>query len=137
MPLLRSKIAALRFQSYSRTCDSKLDLRKQEGQRTARVRDGWIIHIGMVLEVSPGCVLYFYTMSITAIVENDTIKLPMHVPDGTKVEITLPGERTVADFDEWLTTSTGLAKGRFTTDERMRETRWDEGWVDYPHRHGA
>jgi hypothetical protein len=29
-------------------------------------------------------------MSITAIVENDTIKLPVHVPDGTKVEITLP-----------------------------------------------
>ena len=31
-------------------------------------------------------------MSITATVENDTIKLPVHVPDGTKVEITLPGE---------------------------------------------
>ena len=31
-------------------------------------------------------------MSITAIVENDTIKLPVHVPDGTKVEITLPGK---------------------------------------------
>ncbi len=31
-------------------------------------------------------------MSITATVENDTIKLPMHVPDGTKVEIFLPGE---------------------------------------------
>ncbi|MEQ1862541.1 MAG: hypothetical protein ABMA13_21690 [Chthoniobacteraceae bacterium] len=31
-------------------------------------------------------------MSITAIVENDTIKLPVHVPDGTRVEITLcPG----------------------------------------------
>jgi hypothetical protein len=29
-------------------------------------------------------------MSITATVENDTIKLPMHVPDGTQVEITLP-----------------------------------------------
>jgi len=31
-------------------------------------------------------------MSITAVVENDTIKLPpgIHVPDGTKVEITLP-----------------------------------------------
>jgi hypothetical protein len=28
-------------------------------------------------------------MSITAIVENDTIKLPLHVPDGTKVEIPL------------------------------------------------
>ena len=31
-------------------------------------------------------------MSITAIVENDTIKLPTHVPDGTRVEIVLPGE---------------------------------------------
>lgn len=30
-------------------------------------------------------------MSITAVVENDTIKLPVHVPDGTRVEITLPG----------------------------------------------
>ncbi len=31
-------------------------------------------------------------MSIVATVENDTIKLPpgVHVPDGTKVEITLP-----------------------------------------------
>jgi hypothetical protein len=28
-------------------------------------------------------------MSITAIVENDTIKLPMHVPDGTQVEISV------------------------------------------------
>lgn len=33
-------------------------------------------------------------MSITVIVENDTIKLPshVHVPDGTRLEITLPGE---------------------------------------------
>ena len=31
-------------------------------------------------------------MSITATVENDTIKLPagLHVPDGTQVEVTLP-----------------------------------------------
>ena len=29
-------------------------------------------------------------MSITATVENDTIKLPVHVPDGTRVEIMLP-----------------------------------------------
>lgn len=29
-------------------------------------------------------------MSITAIVVNDTIKLPVHVPDGTSVQITLP-----------------------------------------------
>ena len=26
-------------------------------------------------------------MSITGIVQNDTIKLPVHVPDGTKVEV--------------------------------------------------
>lgn len=32
-------------------------------------------------------------MSITAIVENDTIKLPVHVPDGTRVEIVLLGEK--------------------------------------------
>ena len=38
-------------------------------------------------------------MSITAIVENDTIKLPMHVPDGTRVEITLPAE-SGAEQDE-------------------------------------
>ena len=31
-------------------------------------------------------------MSITVIVENDTIKLPVHVPDGTRVEVMLPGE---------------------------------------------
>jgi len=31
-------------------------------------------------------------MSITAVVENDTIKLPVHVPDGTKVEVTLAVE---------------------------------------------
>jgi hypothetical protein len=27
-------------------------------------------------------------MSIASVVENDTIKLPIHVPDGTRVEIT-------------------------------------------------
>ena len=32
-------------------------------------------------------------MSITAIVENDTVKLPVHVPDGTSVEIILPEKR--------------------------------------------
>ncbi len=31
-------------------------------------------------------------MSITATVENDTIKLPVHVPDGTRVEIVLKTE---------------------------------------------
>jgi hypothetical protein len=38
-------------------------------------------------------------MSITVIVENDTIKLPphVHVPDGTRLEITLPGQEKGAD----------------------------------------
>ena len=79
-------------------------------------------------------------MSITAIVENDTIKLPVHVPDGTSVEVLLPGERgTVA---KGATTGVGLAdyrrrvaevRQRFvvncpwrTTDEAMRELRAGE-----------
>lgn len=40
-----------------------------------------------------GAAASFSGMSITAIVENDTIKLPVHVPDGTRVEITLPEEK--------------------------------------------
>lgn len=31
-------------------------------------------------------------MSITVVVQNDTIKLPVHVPDGTQLEIVLPNE---------------------------------------------
>jgi hypothetical protein len=67
-------------------------------------------------------------MSITAIVENDMIKLPVHVPDGTKVEITLPEEKPggMAGFEGWLTASIGLAKGKLTTDMRMRETRGED-----------
>ena len=34
-------------------------------------------------------------MSITGIVQNDTIKLPIHVPDGTRVEITLPEKKAL------------------------------------------
>jgi hypothetical protein len=36
----------------------------------------------------------FNVMSITATVENDTIKLPpgVHVPDGTEVKVLLPAE---------------------------------------------
>jgi hypothetical protein len=36
-------------------------------------------------------------MSITATVENDTIKLPIHIPDGTKVEITLLEDAQAAE----------------------------------------
>ena len=39
------------------------------------------------------CDATFSAMSITAIVNNDTIHLPIHVPDGTSVEILLPAER--------------------------------------------
>ncbi|MDR3403660.1 MAG: hypothetical protein P4L99_14270 [Chthoniobacter sp.] len=35
-------------------------------------------------------------MSITAIVQNDTIKLPVHVPDGTQVEIIVSEEEKAA-----------------------------------------
>jgi len=44
-------------------------------------------------------------MSITATVENDMIKLPIHVPDGTRVEITLPpasGGNAAAENGETL-----------------------------------
>lgn len=38
-------------------------------------------------------------MSITATVENDTIKLPLHVPNGTRVEITVPVESARSEDD--------------------------------------
>lgn len=47
-------------------------------------------------------------MSITAIVENDTIKLPIHVPDGTRVEIVLPGEQ--GHRHDWMRKFIGAAK---------------------------
>lgn len=68
-------------------------------------------------------------MSITAIVENDTIKLPVHVPDGTRVEVVVHDEQRAGNlkaFDEWLAASTGIAKGRLTTEARMRETRGED-----------
>ena len=62
-------------------------------------QDGYDI-IGVTTKVWPesralaegGSSGIFAGMSITVIVENDTIKLPVHVPDGTRLEITLPGE---------------------------------------------
>ena len=41
-------------------------------------------------------------MSITAIVENGTIKLPISVPDGTRMEITLPSDRGTEEDDATL-----------------------------------
>jgi hypothetical protein len=55
-----------------------------------------------------GAAATFAPMSITVIVENDTIKLPVHVPDGTRLEITLPepptksGEHPLAWMAEYV-----------------------------------
>lgn len=32
----------------------------------------------------------------------------------------------MAEFDAWLASSIGIAKGKLTTDERMRETRGED-----------
>ena len=37
-------------------------------------------------------------MSITAIVQNNMIKLPVHVPDGTQVEVVLPPESSAGEL---------------------------------------
>ena len=52
-------------------------------------------------------------MSITALVENDTIKLPIHVPDGTRVDITLPGNGAAggASFYEAAREFIGMYEG--------------------------
>lgn len=54
----------------------------------------------------------FSAMSITVTVENDTIKLPMHVPDGTRLEITLPGESATPPTHrhEWMRKYVGCVK---------------------------
>ena len=79
-------------------------------------------------------------MSITVIVENDTIRLPVHVPDGTSVEVVLPGERGAAGKHETAGADfagyhqrVAEARRRYavngpwkTTDEAMRELRAGE-----------
>ena len=79
-------------------------------------------------------------MSITAIVENDTIHLSVHVPNGTSVEVLLP--QVCAGAADAEMKGAGLAdyrqrveeaRRRFaancpwkTTDEAMRELRAGE-----------
>ena len=50
-------------------------------------------------------------MSITAIVENNTIKLPpgVHLPDGTPVEIRPQTENTVDARHAWMLDFAGIA----------------------------
>ena len=54
-------------------------------------------------------------MSITAIVENGTIKLPVSVPDGTRVEIVLPDSdvspQKAADPLAWMLKYAGCVDG--------------------------
>lgn len=35
-------------------------------------------------------------------------------------------DRDMEKFDQWLAVSVGMAKGKLTTDERMRETRGED-----------
>jgi hypothetical protein len=64
---------------------------------------------------APGGLLHPAGVSITVIVENDTIKLPVHVPDGTRLELTLPevGSATAAypTLAESLRDFIGAAQG--------------------------
>ena len=53
-------------------------------------------------------------MSITVTVENDTIKLPVHVPDGTRVEVTLPEEKRSEAREERV-------KGLFAAMDAVKE----------------
>lgn len=69
-------------------------------------------------------------MTITARVHNRTIALPpeVEVEEGAEVAVIVP-ERPAgqgAGFEAWLADSTGLAKGKLTTDERMLETRGED-----------
>ena len=47
------------------------------------------------------------------------------VPYLKAVPASVPDAAELAQFQDWLKESTGLAAGKFTTDERMKETRGD------------
>ena len=51
-------------------------------------------------------------MRITAIVQNDTVKLSVHVPDGTTVEIMLPEGSQPTEMPEFVREVLALAKPR-------------------------
>jgi hypothetical protein len=61
-------------------------------------------------------------MSVTGIVENDMVKLPIHVPDGTHVEITLPNPLTV-------TRRSGLHAGVWEVSPDFDAPLADEFWL--------
>jgi len=65
-------------------------------------------------------------MSITAVVENDTIKLPVHVPDGPRVEIVVKTEMANPPTPDWLQLAEGKATTGLSTAEIMRMTRGED-----------
>lgn len=72
-------------------------------------------------------------MTITARVHNHSIALPPDLPvaEGAEVQVTVPDRKVpesaeTENFKAWLASSTGIAKGKLTTDERMRETRGED-----------
>jgi hypothetical protein len=60
-------------------------------------------------------------MSITAIVENNTIKLPMDVPDGTSVEIEVPDQEPELSPAEKLEALRQLQQSLALTPEKAAE----------------
>jgi hypothetical protein len=60
-------------------------------------------------------------MSITAIVENNMIKLPMDVPDGTSVEVVMPEEEQELSTAEWLKLFHKLQEQLALTPEKAAE----------------
>jgi hypothetical protein len=60
-------------------------------------------------------------MSITAIVENNMVKLPIDVPDGTSVEIQVPDQEPELTPDEWLKVFRELQKSVAMTPEKAAE----------------
>jgi hypothetical protein len=71
---------------------------------------------------------YGQGMSITAIVQDDTIKLPdgVHVPDGTEVNIEVPARPTQAQLEAWRRKAATVKLSGLTTDEIMRLTRGED-----------
>jgi hypothetical protein len=61
-------------------------------------------------------------MSITAVVENDTVKLPVHVPDGTTVEVTVLGQHSAKVREP------GSSKGMIKMSDDFADPLPDDFW---------
>jgi len=67
-------------------------------------------------------------MSIIAIVQNDTVKLPVHVPDGTKVEITLPEDSRDTEMPAFVREVLARAKPRdWPADYALNHAHYTKG----------